>query len=84
MPGADAPPGEIDGAGSRIVQVDRTTGLVRTISGAGQATALVLVRDGGRTAGVVTVGSGSEPATAPQVRALPPAPERAWDEGAGG
>ncbi|MFC2641777.1 MAG: hypothetical protein ACFN04_09510 [Propionibacterium acidifaciens] len=59
MPGADAPPGEIDGAGSRIVQVDRTTGLVRTISGAGQATALVLVRDGGRTAGVVTVVEGA-------------------------
>ncbi|WP_455130276.1 glycosyltransferase family 2 protein [Propionibacterium acidifaciens] len=83
MPDTDVPRDEIDGAGSRIVQLDRTTGLVRTISGAGQATALVLVRDGGRTAGVVTVDSDSEPASAPRVLALPPAPRRAWDEGAG-
>ena len=67
MPDTDVPRDEIDGAGSRIVQLDRTTGLVRTISGAGQATALVLVRDGGRTAGVVTVDSDSEPASAPRV-----------------
>lgn len=83
MAAADEQLDEIDEAGSRIVQLDRATGAVRTVSDFGQASALVLVRDGARTAGVVTVAHDRGVAAAPQVQALPRAAERAWDEGAG-
>ncbi|SPF68069.1 Glycosyl transferase family 2 [Propionibacterium ruminifibrarum] len=83
MAAADALPGEIDEAGSRIVQWDRSTGRLRVVSDFGQATTLVLVRDGARTVGAVTIATGQDIATAPEVRALPPAADRAWKEGAG-
>lgn len=86
MTAADGTPaevGELDEAGSRIVELDRSTGELRTVSDHGQATTLVLVRDRGRTAGAVTVASGQDIISAPAVRALPAAGPRAWTEGAG-
>ncbi|RLP09034.1 glycosyltransferase [Propionibacterium australiense] len=53
------------------------------ISDFGQATTLVLVRDGTRTAGAVTIATGQDITTAPEVRTLPAAPDRGWREGAG-
>ena len=83
MAAAERLPGELDEAGSRIVQYDRSTGRLRTISDHGQASTLVLVRDGTRTAGAVTIAAGQDIATAPEVQMLPPSADRVWSEGAG-
>lgn len=74
----------LDPRASAIWRVDRMSGEEILISGpADYVSALVLVADGGRSAGIVTTAPTPAPLCAPQVMTLPEAPARPWVEGGG-
>lgn len=74
----------LDPKASAIWRVDRRSGTETLISGpADHVSALVLVSDGTRSAGIVTTAPTPAPLSVAQVVAVPEAPARPWDEGEG-
>lgn len=73
-----------DPHGSSIWHVDRTERVRELVSGdPGMERALVLVRENGRNCGAVTIEGTGAPESDPAVAAVPAAPRRGWNEGAG-
>lgn len=73
-----------DHLAASVWHVDRSARISQLVSGDPSAPrALVLVRDHGRNSGFVEIEGTDHPEEDPRVAAVPPAPARGWEEGAG-
>ena len=73
-----------DHLAASVWHVDRSARVSQLVSGDPSAPrALVLVRDHGRNSGFVEIEGTDHPEEDPRVAAVPPAPARGWEEGAG-